>query len=315
MKFFNTFYGLISLLMTLIIVLVILLVFYISTPIKTTQTVTLPQGTITDTIEHLKKEGYDVTVIDKYLLVFLGQPKSGTLQIGEGTMNRIDFLQKLTVGKEAIKAITLIPGETLPIFIETIAKKHKLDLKELESNYRQFSTYKEAGIIPETYHVPIDANETEVMKSLIEQSEKRYKELAMKHLKKYDEKEWLSVLTIASVVQKEAANKEEMPIVASVVYNRLKIDMALQMDGTLNYGKYSHIKVTPKRIKEDKSGFNTYANKGLPPYPVCAVSIDAIEAALNPKKTNYLYFMRNKNGVHDFTDSYKEHLKNIKKAK
>ncbi len=315
MKFFNIFYGLISLLMTLIIVLIILLVFYISTPIKTTQTITLPQGTITDTIEHLKKEGYDLTVIDKYLLVFLGQPKSGTLQIGEGTMNRIDFLQKLTTGKEAINAITLIPGETLPIFIENIAKKHKLDIKELESNYRQFSKYKEAGIIPETYHVPIDANETEVMKILIEQSEKKYKELATKHLKKYDEKEWLRVLTIASIIQKEAASKEEMPIVASVVYNRLKIDMALQMDGTLNYGKYSHIKVTPKRIKEDKSGFNTYANKGLPPYPVCAVSIDAIKAALNPKKTKYLYFMRNKLGVHDFTNSYKEHLENIKKAR
>jgi len=153
------------------------------------------------------------------------------------------------------------------------------------------------------------------MKILIEQSEENYKSLAIKYLKKYDEKEWLRVLIIASVVQKEAANKEEMPIIASVVFNRLKKKMALQMDGTLNYGKYSHVKVTPKRIKEDKSRFNTYANKGLPPYPVCAVSIDAIKAALNPKETKYLYFMRNKSGVHDFTNSYKEHLKNIKKAK
>jgi len=315
MKFFNTFYGFIRLLMTFIIVLIVLLVFYISSPIKTTQTVTLPQGTITDTIEHLKKEGYPLTIIDKYLLIFLGQPKSGTLQIGEGSMNRIDFLQKLTTGKEAIKAITLIPGETLPIFIESIAKKYQLDSKELERNYTKFSKYKEAGIIPDTYHIALDANETKVMKILIEQSEEKYKSLAIKYLKKYDEKEWLRVLIIASVVQKEAANKEEMPIIASVVFNRLKKKMALQMDGTLNYGKYSHVKVTPKRIKEDKSRFNTYANKGLPPYPVCAVSIDAIKAALNPKKTKYLYFMRNKSGVHDFTNSYKEHLKNIKKAK
>jgi UPF0755 protein len=87
------------------------------------------------------------------------------------------------------------------------------------------------------------------------------------------------------------------------------------MDGTLNYGEYSHQKVTPKRIKTDKSGFNTYANKGLPPYPICAVSIDAIEASLKPATSKYLYFMKNQDGVHDFTNSYKEHLNNINKVK
>jgi UPF0755 protein len=117
------------------------------------------------------------------------------------------------------------------------------------------------------------------------------------------------------VIQKEAANNEEMPIVASVINNRLKKEMALQMDGTLNYGKYSHIKVTPKRIREDKSSFNTYRNKGLPSSPVCSVSLEAINAVLHPQETNYLYFMKNKSGVHDFTHSYKEHLRNIQKAK
>ena len=169
--------------------------------------------------------------------------------------------------------------------------------------------------MPETYHLPKNISETKLIALLVEQTEKKYKELATKHLKKYDKKEWLKILTIASVVQKEAANNKEMPIVASVVYNRLKIDMALQMDGTLNYGKYSHVKVTPKRIKTDTSGFNTYANKGLPPYPVCSVSITAIEAALKPATTKYLYFMKNKSGVHDFTHSYNEHLKNIRRAK
>ena len=150
---------------------------------------------------------------------------------------------------------------------------------------------------------------------MVEQSEKKYQELSLQFLHKYDKKEWLKILTIASVIQKEAANNDEMPIISSVIFNRLKIDMALQMDGTLNYGKYSHVKVTPKRIKTDTSGFNTYANKGLPPYPVCSVSITAIKAALNPKKTNYLYFMKNKAGVHDFTNSYRQHLINIRKAK
>jgi len=100
-----------------------------------------------------------------------------------------------------------------------------------------------------------------------------------------------------------------------VIYNRLKKKMRLQMDGTLNYGKYSHIKVTPERIRTDKSSFNTYKHKGLPDSPIGAVSISAITAAIKPAKTTHLYFMKNKDGVHDFSDSFKAHKKNVKKAR
>ena len=316
MKFLNLLYKLSYILLTLCFLLLVVFLAYISMPIKTTKTVSLPKGSITKSIQYLKSQGYALTIVDTYIVAYLlNQPKSGTLEIGEGEMSRIKFLKKLSSAKEAINVITLIPGETRPIFLEELAKKHKLDVSKLETSYDELSSYQEAGIVPETYHIAQNSTEKNLIKILIEQSDKRYKELARKHLKEYDKKEWLKILTIASIVQKEAANNEEMPIVASVVYNRLKIEMPLQMDGTLNYGKYSHVKVTPKRIKEDKSGFNTYANKGLPPYPVCSVSITAIEATLKPKETNYLYFMKNKEGVHDFTKSYKEHLQNIKKAK
>ncbi len=87
------------------------------------------------------------------------------------------------------------------------------------------------------------------------------------------------------------------------------------MDGTLNYGKFSHVKVTPERIKNDKSTFNTYKHKGLPASPIGAVSISAIKAAIKPAKTTYLYFMKNKDGVHDFSDTFKAHRKNVKKAR
>jgi UPF0755 protein len=316
MKLLHILYTILSLFLKLSVLSIVVFIVYISLPIKTTETVSLPKGSITKAIEYLKKEGYSVNTIDTYILAYLlKQPKSGTLIIGEGSMSRISFLKKLSSAKEAIDIVTLIPGETLPIFLEELAKKQDLSLSKLEKAYFEYSPYKEAGIIPDTYHIAKDTTEQNLIKNLVKQSEIRYEELAIKHLKKYDKKEWLRVLTIASIVQKEAANKEEMPIVASVIYNRLKKDMALQMDGTLNYGKYSHIKVTPKRIKTDTSKFNTYANKGLPPYPICSVSTTAIEATLKPDKTNYLYFMKNKSGVHDFTHSYKEHLRNIQKAK
>ncbi|HHD82067.1 MAG TPA: endolytic transglycosylase MltG [Campylobacterales bacterium] len=316
MKFFKNIYKLLSTLFLLIILLLIAFIFYFTQPIKTTQTVTLPQGSVTKVVAHLKDQGYALTLLDTYLLAYtLKHPKSGTLQIGAGEMSRIDFLKKLSSAKEAVDIVTLIPGETRPVFLEELAKQQKLNYDKLEEAYTRYANYKEAGILPETYHVPKNIKEDELIKFLVKQSEKAYEKLSKTHYKTYRKKEWKRILTIASVIQKEAANNEEMPIVASVIYNRLKIGMALQMDGTLNYGKYSHVKVTPKRIREDKSGFNTYTNKGLPPYPIASVSIEAIQAALNPKETNYLYFMKNKDGVHDFTDSYSEHLRNIKKGR
>ena len=116
-------------------------------------------------------------------------------------------------------------------------------------------------------------------------------------------------------MQKEAANKNEMPLVASVIYNRLKIGMKLQMDGTLNYDLYSHEKITPKRIASDNSRYNTYKYAGLPPSAVCNVSFDAIKAAIFPKKTNYLYFVRDKStGGHIFSANYESHLEAINRS-
>jgi len=103
-----------------------------------------------------------------------------------------------------------------------------------------------------------------------------------------------------------------MPIIASVIENRLNKGMKLQMDGTLSYGKYSHKTITSKRIRKDTSYYNTYIHGGIPPAPLCTVSIEALRAALHPKKTNYLYFMLNKKGRHDFSASYKQHVKHIK---
>jgi len=88
--------------------------------------------------------------------------------------------------------------------------------------------------------------------------------------------------------------------------------MKLQMDGTLNYGKYSHIRITAKRIKEDTSSYNTYKYRGLPKDPVSAVSLSAIKAAIFPVKSDYIYFVKNnKTGLHKFSKSYKSHVNNI----
>jgi len=181
--------------------------------------------------------------------------------------------------------------------------------------YQKQSLFKEAGILAESYHIPSTLREKGVIRYLLKYSTKVYKKLSIEQSDLWDIAGWNRLLTVASIIQKEAASRAEMPIVASVIYNRLRKNMRLQMDGTLNYGEYSHIRVTPKRIRGDKTTFNTYKHRGLPDHPVCAVSMAAIRAAINPKKTDYLYFMKGKNGTHDFSKDYKSHLKNVKKRK
>lgn len=113
-------------------------------------------------------------------------------------------------------------------------------------------------------------------------------------------------------MQKEAADIGEMPLVSAVIYNRLKAKMPLQMDGSLNYGEFSHSKVTPERIRNDKSVYNTYKNRGIPPYPVGSASLDAILATIRPANVDYLYFVRDRStGKHSFSKTYKEHIKNF----
>ena len=282
---------------------------------KSTQTLYIPQGSIGSIISQLAKKGYNVSVIDSYILRLIGQPQQGWIFIGKKSLNRIDFLYKLTNAKAMIHKVTLIPGETLDIFFEDLAKTFKLDKEKLFQYYKAYSTYPEAGIFADTYYVPVGIREKNLIHFLVKGSEKRYEKLAKKIYGVYDKKQWEKILTIASIIQKEAANKKEMPLVASVIYNRLKKGMPLQMDGTLNYGKFSHIKVTPERIRNDKSTFNTYKFKGLPPSPIGAVSFAAIKAAVAPAKTKYLYFMKNKKGTHDFSTNFKAHRKNINRSK
>ena len=289
--------------------------FYTTLPVKTTKTLLVPQGSISHIIAQLTKQGYALSVIDKYLLVLMGQPQSGWVNIGSSQLNRVDFLYKLTTAKAKMEKITLIPGETKEIFLDIISKKLGLNKVKLDSYYKRFSKYPEAGIYADTYYVPYGITEKHLMFFLTTESEKKYKEISKKVYGTYRQKQWLKILIIASIIQKEAANTKEMPIVASVIFNRLKKGMRLQMDGTLNYGKFSHTKVTPERIKNDTSRFNTYKYKGLPHSPIGAVNLSSLKAAMKPTTTNYLYFMKNSQGVHDFTDTYKKHRKNIKKSR
>ena len=281
---------------------------------KTANVVYIPQGSINKIISQLASKKYNVSKLDSLILRLIGSPQSGWINVGASRLTKGDFLYKLTHGKAALQDITLIPGETTYIFFNQLSNKLNLDRGKLQNAYNQYAKYTEGNFVPDTYKIPLGITEKELIRLLLRISSKKMKLFSEKIFGLYDEAKWFRYVAIASVIQKESANIQEMPIVSSVIYNRIKKGMKLQMDGTLNYGKYSHIKVTPKRIRGDKSVYNTYIHKGIPKIPICNVSFDALRAAIFPVKTEYLYFMKNKKGVHDFTRYYSTHLKNIRRA-
>ena len=289
-------------------------IYYLSQPIETQKVLYIPKGSINQIIAQLQKKNYDVSKLDAFLLRFIGSPQSGWINMGTTYNSRADFLYKLTTAKAALRDITLIPGETTYIFLNQLANNLHLSRQKLQEEFDKQSPLAEGVFVPNTYKIPLGISEKELISLLLKVSLQKMQAMSRKIFGSYNEKKWFRYVTIASIIQKESANNKEMPLVSSVIYNRLKKGMKLQMDGSLNYGKYSHMKITSKRIRNDRSLYNTYIHNGIPAVPVCNVSTQAIQAAIFPAKSNYLYFMKSKKGTHDFTCNYSTHLRNIRRA-
>jgi UPF0755 protein len=123
------------------------------------------------------------------------------------------------------------------------------------------------------------------------------------------------LVTVASLIEKEAASPQEKPLVASVIYNRLERNMPLQIDATIQYAlekPKANLSLSDLRVD---SPYNTYEHKGLPPGPICSPGSESLEAALNPEQTNYLYYVLEGNGQrHFFTSDYDDFLRAKEKA-
>lgn len=125
------------------------------------------------------------------------------------------------------------------------------------------------------------------------------------------------LLTLASIVQREAHNPEQMRQVAAILYRRLNIGMPLQVDATLQYAKGYNQQTgkwwdAPLRVdKEIESAYNTYLNPGLPPQPICNPGAQAFQAVLEPGQNNYLFYLHDRDGSIHYGRTLEEHNQNI----
>ncbi len=169
----------------------------------------------------------------------------------------------------------------------------------------------EGFLYPDTYYF----EKHEKIKKIIDVMFDRFKNVFHKITNRDNitEEDYKKII-IASIIEKETSVKDDMPIVASVIYNRLKKGMLLQMDSTVIYGiKYFDGNLKRVDLRNRDNIYNTYVYKGLPKTPICNPSIYALQAAYYPKKTDYLYFVSKDGKRTIFSKTLKEHNRWVRK--
>ena len=175
--------------------------------------------------------------------------------------------------------------------------------------------YIEGVYFPDTYLIPKDESGLQIAQRFIDKFNEQFAPYAEKFAAQNIK--WTTALKIASLIQRETGSKEDMPLIAGIIWNRLLQGMKLDIDATLQYargdtgnGWWAPITVADKQID---SPYNTYLHSGLPPHPICNPGIDTIDAVLNPAKTECLYYLHDSNGQIHCAKTYEEHKANIEK--
>ena len=172
----------------------------------------------------------------------------------------------------------------------------------------------EGTIFPDTYFFQRNDNKNLIISRMQKKMDEVVASIWRKDNDLLQSKE--DLINLASLIEAEAKNNFEKNIISSVFYNRIKKDMKLQSDPTILYYKNFKRKIKTRKIfKKDllsDNPWNTYTRKGLPLTAICSPGIQALDAAMNPRKTSFLYFVADGIGGHRFSDNYKEHLANIK---
>ncbi len=274
----------------------------------------IPKGDLGRISKAFQDQGVDISMSKLVELTGHKPIKSGWVRFAEGSLIKYEEFAKklLDPQREKTRRVVMYSGDTIHMFVQKLSSQTKLPKEELLNAYYRRSPYSDGGILAGYYRLPYRLTPDAAMYYMTKSSTNIFKKISAKYGIRYTPIEFKKYLIIASIIQKETWHTEEMPLISSVINNRLQKGIKLQIDATLNYGPYAHTPVTPKRIREDDSRFNTYKYKGLPPEPIGSVSKEAIEAAIHPASSKYLFFVRNTKGTHTFSKTYQEHLGTIK---
>ena len=247
-----------------------------------------------------------------------------TFQPGEDSSK---ILHQLTVGRAAPTITLTVPeGLTIEETAGTVASDSRVQASAFEKAARSTDygyafldnpgvETTEGYLFPAKYDFEKGVTATQIVDRLLGQYLLETQNLDVTEAKGRLGLTEHQLVTVASLIEKEAATPGEKPLIASVIYNRMRKDSPLQIDATIQYAlKRPKTNLSLADLKVD-SPYNTYENKGLPPGPICSPGRESLQAALDPADTNYLYYVLEANGKkHYFTNNYEEFLREKEKA-
>lgn len=279
--------------------------------------INIPSGTNAKEIVHILEKN-EIIRKNNYLFIILIKLSKleDKLKFGEynlsPSLNMLQILNKLARGEIVVYKITIPEGYTSIQIAELLDKKEIVEKESFLKLVKYGEKSWEGYLFPDTYEVPKKYGAENMFKLMLS----NFEQVAVdnKLINKAEQTGFTmdEIITLASIIEKEAKFAEEKRQISSVFHNRLKIGMKLQSCATIQY-----ILGKPKEILEEsdleiESPYNTYLYKGLPPGPICNPGIDSIIAALEPANEDYLFFVLGDNGRHIFSKTYEEHLKNKK---
>lgn len=262
---------------------------------------------------------------DKFKLIarFKGYDKK--IRAGEyelsAAMSPRQILQRLVSGKVRLYRLTIPEGYTLQQIAAAAEASGLCGAAEFSAAAANSSLMAAQGIsaknlegylYPDTYFFPRGATGLEIVQAMTARFntvftpewKKRAAELKMRvH----------AVVTLASIIEKETGAAFERPLISSVFHNRLKRNMRLQTDPTVIYGIPNFNGNLTRKDLTRPTPYNTYVIHGLPPGPIASPGAKALEAALYPAETDYLYFVSKKDSTHQFSTNIRDHNRAVRK--
>ncbi len=282
--------------------------------VKEAKLVEVPEGYTAVGIAHLLKRENIIRRVSWFLFLTHRMKVQGKLQSGiyefYGRTPLKTVIHKLVQGQVALIKIVIPEGSRCQEIGSILEKKKVITQKDFLEYARQRGL--EGFLFPDTYFFPIKVNVDTVVNRMIENFYKQFASCYGQEKLDLTEKEIKKIVIVASIVEKEAQVDSERPIIASVVYNRLKKRLPLQICATVEYALGTHkSRLSVLDLKID-SPYNTYRYRGLPPGPICNPGKKSLLAALHPARTDYLFFVTKGDGTHHFSRTYNEHASAIK---
>lgn len=282
----------------------------------------IPEGyTYSQGINILKEEGM---IKNEFVFLVLSKITATDRKLLAGyynlntSMTPLEVFNRLRKGMIVQFVIPIPEGSTLEDIKLKLQKKDLIDEEswqlvedeEFLASLNIDAPSLEGYLYPDTYNFAKGADPRDIFRMMVQRLGEEFDE----SLRKRAEELGMSakeILTLASIIEKEAIFNRERPLISAVYHNRLKKNMRLQADPTVVYGiKRMQDGISKKDLKR-KTPYNTYVINGLPPGPIASPGIKSIKAALYPADVDYLYFVSKNNGAHYFSKTGEEHLKAV----